>query len=61
MTPDEVNHSQAGNVFMLGAGGVIGEPSVILEYLLADTSRTRLTRCSPSQPSCSQHTLVVFL
>ena len=25
MTPDEVNHSQVGNVFMLGAGGVIGE------------------------------------
>lgn len=24
-TPDFVNHSQAGNVFMLGAGGVIGE------------------------------------
>lgn len=24
-TPDYVNHSQAGNVFMLGAGGVIGE------------------------------------
>lgn len=26
MTPDEVNASQAGNVFMLGAGGVFGEP-----------------------------------
>lgn len=25
ITPDEVNHSQAGNVFMLGAGGVVGE------------------------------------
>lgn len=25
MTPDEVNHSQVGNVFMLGAGGVIGK------------------------------------
>lgn len=24
MTPDEVNHSQAGNVFMLGAGGIFG-------------------------------------
>lgn len=24
MTPDEVNHSQAGNVFMLGVGGVFG-------------------------------------
>lgn len=24
MTPDEVNHSQAGNVFMLGAGGMFG-------------------------------------
>jgi len=23
MTPDEVNHSQVGNVFMLGAGGVV--------------------------------------
>ncbi len=23
MTPDEVNHSQAGNVFMLGAGGIV--------------------------------------
>lgn len=22
MTPDEVNHSQVGNVFMLGAGGI---------------------------------------
>ena len=25
MTPDEVNHSQAGNVFMLGAGGIFSE------------------------------------
>ena len=24
MTPDEVNHSQAGNVFMLGVGGIFG-------------------------------------
>jgi len=24
MTPDEVNHSQAGNVFMLGVGGIVG-------------------------------------
>ncbi len=24
MTPDEVNHSQAGNVFMLGVGGICG-------------------------------------
>lgn len=24
MTPDEVNHSQSGNVFMLGAGGIFG-------------------------------------
>lgn len=24
MTPDEVNHSQAGNVFMLGSGGIFG-------------------------------------
>lgn len=23
MSPDEVNHSQVGNVFMLGAGGVV--------------------------------------
>jgi MFS family permease len=23
MTPDEVNHSQAGNVFMLGVGGIV--------------------------------------
>jgi predicted MFS family arabinose efflux permease len=23
MTPDEVNHSQVGNVFMIGAGGVV--------------------------------------
>lgn len=28
MTEDDVNHSQVGNVFMLGAGGVIGKPSV---------------------------------
>ncbi len=27
MTPDEVNHSQAGNVFMLGVGGVFGRYS----------------------------------
>ena len=27
-TPDFVNHSQAGNVFMLGAGGVIGTSTV---------------------------------
>ncbi len=24
MSQDEVNHSQAGNVFMLGAGGIFG-------------------------------------
>ena len=24
MTPDEVNHSQAGNVIMLGIGGIFG-------------------------------------
>lgn len=24
MTPDEVNHSQSGNVFMLGVGGIFG-------------------------------------
>jgi len=27
MTPDEVNHSQAGNVFMLGAGGIFSKLS----------------------------------
>ena len=25
MTEDDVNHSQVGNVFMLGAGGVVGK------------------------------------
>lgn len=25
MTEDHVNHSQAGNVFMLGAGGIFGK------------------------------------
>ena len=29
-TPDIVNHSQAGNVFMLGAGGVVGESALAL-------------------------------
>lgn len=33
MTPDEVNHSQAGNVFMLGAGGVLGTQLSLLDPL----------------------------
>lgn len=34
MTPDEVNHSQAGNVFMLGAGGVIGKMNTLQRCLV---------------------------
>ncbi|KAL2117370.1 hypothetical protein VTJ04DRAFT_9538 [Mycothermus thermophilus] len=46
ITPDEVNHSQAGNVFMLGAGGVVvvmlsaffGRLPVVFWFLLASTA-----------------------
>lgn len=31
MTPDEVNHSQVGNVFMLGAGGIFGRVTLALD------------------------------
>lgn len=29
MSQDEVNHSQAGNVFMLGAGGIFGNSHLL--------------------------------
>ncbi|AEO71904.1 uncharacterized protein THITE_2124783 [Thermothielavioides terrestris NRRL 8126] len=46
MTPDYVNHSQAGNVFMLGAGGVVvvmlsaffGRLPVVFWFLLISTA-----------------------
>ncbi|KAK0613214.1 major facilitator superfamily domain-containing protein [Immersiella caudata] len=45
-TPDTVNHSQAGNVFMLGAGGVVvvllsayfGRMPIVFWFLLASTA-----------------------
>ncbi|KAL1841801.1 hypothetical protein VTJ49DRAFT_6554 [Mycothermus thermophilus] len=46
ITPDEVNHSQAGNVFMLGAGGVVvvilsaffGRLPVVFWFLIVSTA-----------------------
>lgn len=35
MTEDHVNHSQVGNVFMLGAGGLVGKSSVKTKFLIA--------------------------
>lgn len=36
MTPDEVNHSQAGNVFMLGVGGIFGESCLSCQSVSED-------------------------
>ena len=46
MTPDQVNHSQAGNVFMLGAGGIfivilsayLGRLPVMFWFLIVSTA-----------------------
>lgn len=59
MTPDEVNHSQAGNVFMLGAGGVIvvilsayfGRLPVVFWFLVGATATAAWCAGASSFPS----------
>lgn len=55
MTPNEVNHSQAGNVFMLGAGGIFGMPIPLFRDVRGMFADHAL------QPSSSRRGLVVCL
>lgn len=53
MTEDHVNHSQVGNVFMLGAGGLVGRSAADPQVLTKSKQWLPLAHTSVGSLSCS--------